>query len=338
MSSSRSRRSPGRPSSWSPPAHGDREAVIEALEAAVREGVVELDDSALRFAHPLLASICYEQAPVWKRRAVHRALADVVTDVEERARHLALAAEARTRVASDLDAAAEQAAARGAPARRGRALRARGRADAGRSCPRAAAAPAGGEAATACGDAERAVALLEQLLERGPARRRASRRPVRARISDVRRRIRRRLIELCDEALAEAADDDVRSARILASRRWVRLFKADVRGGARRRPGALEKAERVGDPALLAIAIARLAPGGGVGAPTSLPGCSSEASRSRSARARARVREEPAAYAARALLMRLGELDRAARDARGDGGEAAQRAATRALARMPSGS
>ena len=54
--------------------YGDRERVLEALEAAVREGVVELEDSRIRFVHPLVASICYEQAPVWKRRAVHRAL------------------------------------------------------------------------------------------------------------------------------------------------------------------------------------------------------------------------------------------------------------------------
>ena len=67
--------------------------MLEALEAAVDEGVVELDGSNVRFAHPLLASICYEQAPVWKRRAVHRALAASVGDLEERARHLALAAE-----------------------------------------------------------------------------------------------------------------------------------------------------------------------------------------------------------------------------------------------------
>ena len=58
-------------------AHGDRERVLEALETAAQEGVIELDDSRIRFAHPLLASICYERAPVWKRRAVHQALADV---------------------------------------------------------------------------------------------------------------------------------------------------------------------------------------------------------------------------------------------------------------------
>ena len=94
---------------------GDRDRVLEALETAVREGAVELDDSRIQFAHPLLASICYERAPVWKRRAVHRALAGVVSDVEEQARHLALAADGPDAVAASyLEAAAEHAAARGA--------------------------------------------------------------------------------------------------------------------------------------------------------------------------------------------------------------------------------
>ena len=56
-----SRRSPGRRSSSSRRLTDDDEArVLEALEAAVREGVVELDDTRVRFAHPLLASICYD--------------------------------------------------------------------------------------------------------------------------------------------------------------------------------------------------------------------------------------------------------------------------------------
>ena len=72
-------------------AHGDGDRVLAAIEAAVREGVVEVDGTRIRFAHPLLASTCYEQSPVWKRRAVHRVLSGVVVDVEEQARHLALA-------------------------------------------------------------------------------------------------------------------------------------------------------------------------------------------------------------------------------------------------------
>ena len=106
--------------------------------------MVELDDSRLRFAHPLLASICYEQAPLWKRRAVHRALAGAVTDVEERARHLALAAEGPdAAVAAELDAAAEQAAARGATAAAAELCELAAELTPGRSTSRSEAAPAG---------------------------------------------------------------------------------------------------------------------------------------------------------------------------------------------------
>ena len=59
-------------------AHGDRVRVRESIAVAAAEEIVVLDDSRVRFAHPLLASICYESAPIWKRRAVHRALAGVV--------------------------------------------------------------------------------------------------------------------------------------------------------------------------------------------------------------------------------------------------------------------
>ena len=154
---------PVRRSSCRGTAHGRRARVLEALEAAVREGVVELDDSRVRFAHPLLASICYEQAPVWKRRAVHRALAGAVSDVEERARHLALAAEGPDAVvASELEAAAEHG---GSPWRT---------AAAAELCELAAeltpadpalartAALAGGDVPPPCGDGERAVAMLER--------------------------------------------------------------------------------------------------------------------------------------------------------------------------------
>ena len=116
-SCSRPRRSPGRRSSWSRPRTATDERVLEALEAAVREGVIELDDSRVRFAHPLLASICYEQAPVWKRRAVHRALAARSRTSRSGPATWRSPRRAPTpSVASELDTAAEQAAARGAPA------------------------------------------------------------------------------------------------------------------------------------------------------------------------------------------------------------------------------
>jgi hypothetical protein len=96
--------------------YGERERALEALRTAADESVVELDEAAVRFTHPLLGSICYERAPLWKRRAVHAALAGAVPDVEERARHMALAATGPDPVAASyLETASDQAAARGAP-------------------------------------------------------------------------------------------------------------------------------------------------------------------------------------------------------------------------------
>lgn len=89
----------------------DAAAVAEAVEA----GILALEGEVLRFAHPLLASTLYESAPIEERRELHRALAEVVTSGEERARHLAEAAEVPDEaVAAELDAAAASLAARGA--------------------------------------------------------------------------------------------------------------------------------------------------------------------------------------------------------------------------------
>ena len=86
------------------------------LSPAVDEGIVRIEDGVVVFAHPLLAFVPYEEAPAAERRRLHARLADVVGDVEERARHLALAASGPDeRVASELDRAACRALARGAP-------------------------------------------------------------------------------------------------------------------------------------------------------------------------------------------------------------------------------
>jgi len=238
-------------------AHGDRESVISALEAGAAEGVVELDASSVRFAHPLLASICYEQAPVWKRRAVHRALAEVVTDSEERARHLALAADRPDAgIASELDTAADRAAARGAPAAAGELA---GLAAELTPDDRALARQRRLHSATyhrLSGDGERAAAVLNELLREAPAG--VERADVLFELALTRRANAPRIIELCNEAFAEAGDDEARSTRILAYRSFMRLFQADVREGLVDARAALERAERVGDPTLLAVAIARV--------------------------------------------------------------------------------
>jgi DNA-binding CsgD family transcriptional regulator len=88
----------------------------ESLRHAVDAELIELEDDRIRFVHPLFASAVYLETDADRRRAVHRRLAALVDDPEERARHLALCTEgADSDVASALDEAAQIARARGAP-------------------------------------------------------------------------------------------------------------------------------------------------------------------------------------------------------------------------------
>ena len=89
---------------------------IESLNDAAAAGVVTFDGDVIRFTHPLLSSVVYAAALPEERRRVHRRLADLVTDPEERARHQGLSAESPDEaIATSLDLAAGRAAARGAP-------------------------------------------------------------------------------------------------------------------------------------------------------------------------------------------------------------------------------
>jgi hypothetical protein len=237
--------------------YGNRDRVLASLEVALREGVVELDDARLRFAHPLLASVCYEQAPVWKRRAAHRALASAVADPEERARHLALAADGPDAdAACQLESAAEGAAARGATT-------------AAAELSELAAELTGDEPAVRrrrllsaarfhrlAGSSDGAIALLDGLLpQAAPGGERA----------DV-------LFELalnylagapaaiafCDEALAEAGGDDIRSTAILSLRSLYQILGSDIPSAVSDARAALAGSERTAEPRQIATAIARL--------------------------------------------------------------------------------
>ena len=87
----------------------------EALGPAVRAGTIEVRGDAVRFTHPLYASVVYADAPKEDRTRIHRVLADVVADPEARARHLALGvAPTDANVADALEEAAARARSRGA--------------------------------------------------------------------------------------------------------------------------------------------------------------------------------------------------------------------------------
>ena len=98
-------------------------ALVEAaagpagLEDALQARVLELDGERVRFTHPLLASGVAARTVGERKRTLHERLAAQTSDVEERARHLALAASGPSaEVAEALDAAARQARARGSAA------------------------------------------------------------------------------------------------------------------------------------------------------------------------------------------------------------------------------
>jgi DNA-binding CsgD family transcriptional regulator len=87
-----------------------------ALDTAVAAELIELHGDRVRFTHPLLAAEAYAAVGAERRRSIHRRLAELVGDVEERARHLALAAEEPDAdVAAAVEEAASRAASRGAP-------------------------------------------------------------------------------------------------------------------------------------------------------------------------------------------------------------------------------
>jgi DNA-binding CsgD family transcriptional regulator len=89
----------------------------ESLEVAVGQDIVTLDGHGrVRFTHPTLVAAAYASIAPERRRALHRTMALLSDDLEERARHLATASVGPdAQVAVALEGAAEQAWRRGAP-------------------------------------------------------------------------------------------------------------------------------------------------------------------------------------------------------------------------------
>jgi DNA-binding CsgD family transcriptional regulator len=86
------------------------------LQEVLETRVLELEGDRLRFTHPLLAAAVYGGATTEERTAAHRALAELVSDPEERALHIGRGYdEPDETVAATLEAAADRAAQRGVP-------------------------------------------------------------------------------------------------------------------------------------------------------------------------------------------------------------------------------
>ncbi len=88
----------------------------ERLDLAVKAGIIEIRRDRVRFAHPLYAAALDATLSPRARRIMHQRLGACVDGVEQRARHLALGAEAHdAAVATAVESAALRAAERGAP-------------------------------------------------------------------------------------------------------------------------------------------------------------------------------------------------------------------------------
>ena len=231
----------------------------EALAPAVEARLVSVrhDDDVLEFAHPLFAGALYAAASREQRRRLHHDLAGQVADVEEQARHLALASDGPDEaVALALDRGADLAYRRGAP-------------EVAAELAELAAQRTPQEAVdlrdqrylravrhhVKAGERERAGALAEQVIAgcttthvrtsalyllgevRGPESPTAA-------------------IPLLEQALACAVDDVSLQAQLETSLGYLAVVIADAGGALRHLGRAVELAELAGESALLAEAIA----------------------------------------------------------------------------------
>src|SRR5262249_50813356 len=63
------------------------------LDCALDAGVLRVEEGRLWFSHPLLGMVARDRVPPSARRSLHARLVGAVTDEEEHARHLVLAAD-----------------------------------------------------------------------------------------------------------------------------------------------------------------------------------------------------------------------------------------------------
>ena len=231
-----------------------------ALGPAVEAELVSVGSGRVRFTHPLLAAAAYASAGPAERRDVHAALAAHVRP-EERARHLALAADGPdAQVAAALDDAAGLARARGAPAEAAELLE-----EARRLTPAEAVADAlrreveAAEHHFEAGDARRARVLLDAAVAELPAGVERARAliglaRVRSYDDDI-----RAAVELLEAAVADAAEAPLvqgRAHEILSGilfRLRERLAEAVAHAQA-----ALEIARQHDDNGLAAAALGSL--------------------------------------------------------------------------------
>lgn len=237
---------------------GGSGGVEAALGPALAEGIVSLDEE-IRFSHPLFAAAAYALPTAAERRRLHLRLAAIVGDGEERARHLAAGSvPPDAAVAETLEAAAAAASDHGATgtaaelaARAAHFTPVEDRAAQRRRIVLEA------EYRFRSGDAEAAERLLTALVATEPAG------PDRARLLSRLARYRHFAddvaagVALLRSALGEAGDEPALRVEIEEGLAWgLLLLRREIPVAAEHARSAVRFAERLGDPAALAEALA----------------------------------------------------------------------------------
>jgi DNA-binding CsgD family transcriptional regulator len=235
--------------------------VVQDIELAEEQCVIELEGDRIHFTHPLLAPASYAGMALHKRRLLHRRLAELGVDPEERARHLAIAATGPDEeIAAALDVAATRARVRGA-AQAAAELAVRAveltPSEALESINRRRLAAA--ENCRYAGDLKKAEAMLEEVVE--------SAQPGRTRAEALTQLAGARgmaegfpvTMALLSDALAEPELEPSLEVNILCELAWMAQLGGDSPAAARFADAGLAIAEQLAEPATLAIALAAVA-------------------------------------------------------------------------------
>ncbi|MFY9578835.1 MAG: AAA family ATPase [Gaiellaceae bacterium] len=237
----------------------DTTTVRGRLRTAEAAAIVELDEERVHFSHPLLAACVETELDPRRRRSLHRRLAELVGDPEQRARHLALGASGPSaEVADELEAASAIAALRGAPV---------AAAELAELSVSLTPGDAGGEVLRrrqllaadhhyASGDAERSRVILEPLLERlppGAERARVLRRLGESSTDDYEKSER-----LLEQAFVEAETDPRLKAELVMPRVHTAVLRHGPAAAVKLARDLVQVVEDSGDIVLLAMFLAEL--------------------------------------------------------------------------------
>ena len=226
-------------------------ALLEAEEA----GVLVWEGERLRFSHPLLASMLQGSVGTARRRELHRRLAGVVTDPEERARHLARSATGADEAsAGEIEQAAAGAGRRGAPEAAAELYDAACRlTPEGRHEDLARRMLGGAGALAMAGDLDGARSLAATASETAPpGSLRARALLLLGSLASYTETIEAR-VDYHERALVEAGEDRPLRAEILLAR--IEEIIVDPRQAARRADEAIELLRELDDPSGLAQAL-----------------------------------------------------------------------------------